>query len=174
MNKKNNASTYQFEGSSILIRPSIPEDGTEISKNIRLPDRNEIKHRYGLKPELALPLMILSRRNKLSFTIEWNGMPHGIFGVSSASQNVGCPWFLSSAELIASFKKTFVGESKQWLKVLYQDYDLLENYILEENSVHIRWIQSLGFTLEERHEKFGVGKATFWKFRKILNATKLY
>jgi hypothetical protein len=104
------------------------------------------------------------------FTIEWNDRAHGMFGVQTINvkNKTGLPWFLCSETLIREHRIRFVRESKQWLETLSEGYNVLENYILAENVAHIRWIKSLGFSLTEYHEKYGLAQKPFWKFRKVL------
>ena len=154
----------------ISIRPSCGEDGLRLARVLRKEDRREITLRYGNEPELVLPMMIASKHSKLAFTIHWNSKPHGMFGVDEVSPFVGCPWFLSSSELITNFRRRFIRESKDWLSMLSQDFNVLENYISSENAVHIRWVKSMGF--EVLSEGFRVESTPFWKIRKLLNSVK--
>lgn len=151
--------------SQIHYRRSSLLDPFRLAKVIRYPDRREIECRHGVAPLPALLAVYYAHRKSDSYTIEWNGTVHGMFGVYRISAKKGSPWFLSSEELVASNRRLFPKESKRWLKALSEGYEVLENHILAENEVHVRWLVAMGFGLLDYIEHYGVARAPFWKFR---------
>ena len=53
---------------------------------------------------------------------------------------VVCP-----SEELKKFPRRFYTESKYWLDVLQQDYEIIYNYVYEKNWLSLKWLQLCGF-----------------------------
>ncbi|MBL4680617.1 MAG: hypothetical protein JKY88_07840 [Pseudomonadales bacterium] len=158
---------------NLIIREAVKEDPQELAKVLRNDDINEIVYRYGMPATIVLPIMYKNHHPGEMYTILVNGKIQGMFGIQTASLNLGVPWLLGSDKLTDISPRLFVKTSKVWLAQLSMKFGVLENYILAENKIHIRWIESLGFVLTEYYENYGVMKKPFWKFRKVINPMRI-
>lgn len=69
----------------------------------------------------------------------------GSFGVANSTiEGMGVPWLLGTHRMHL-IKRTFIEQSKEWLSRLFNDkYEVLTNYIMEDNKLSIRWLKWLG------------------------------
>jgi hypothetical protein len=74
---------------------------------------------------------------------------------------VGAPRMLGSDPLFANYRREFVKNCTEWIARMGSGYDVLENYVLEESTAHLRWIKWAGFSLHERVEEFGCAPKPF-------------
>ncbi|MCB9178960.1 MAG: DUF2833 domain-containing protein [Flavobacteriales bacterium] len=85
-------------------------------------------------------------------TVVYNNEPVGMFGVApvpSSGVRVGLVWFLGTNGM-SKITTRFLRESRQWLETISADYDLLTNIVHHGNTLHIRWLQWLGFVFLSR------------------------
>ena len=69
------------------------------------------------------------------------------FGVSPRG-NVGIVWLLGTRNFY-KIKKKFIKESQQWIDELMDGFDYLTNYVMEANTLSMRWLTWLGATFED-------------------------
>lgn len=69
----------------------------------------------------------------------------GSFGIArSGTEGIGVPWLLGTHRMYL-IKRTFIKHSKEWINRLFSDkYEMLTNYIMNENAMSIRWLKWLG------------------------------
>ena len=70
-----------------------------------------------------------------------------IFGVRDVENNEGVPWLLASDLFFTKYRRRFIKEAPEFLKILLGTNDHLFNYVSVENKVSQRWLQSLGFKI---------------------------
>lgn len=146
------------------VRFSILEDCYTIANNIREDDRREILAVSGGDPLDALVQgFMFSDKPR---TVLAGNTVCAMFGSGQVEPNVGAVWLLGTDD-INNISRQFLRESKKWLDELYENYDLLFNYVDERNTVHIKWLKWLGFDFIKRHEQFGVGQLPFFEFVRI-------
>jgi hypothetical protein len=127
------------------VRPTVPGDCEELAKTMRLEDVEEIFHASG-----NTPLASLTRALRLSadcFTVVWDGRVVLVFGCSGVAGKYGYPWMLASDDLVR-IKKPFLREARQYLQQMEQKYTYLTNYAWSLNSVHLCWLEWMGFKLD--------------------------
>ena len=61
---------------------------------------------------------------------------------------------------------TFMRRCKPQVLEIFKDYDRLEHYVDVRNVRAIRWLQALGFTVEDDEQPYGIFKRPFRKFWK--------
>src|SRR5688572_10898171 len=139
------------------------EDGDEVylAYCLRKADRNEL-HALSDKH----PAEILREGGMISApscTIVGNsGLTAGMFGVVDEGNGVGRIWLSGTDELVTNpLRRQFMRESKHYFAGLERMYKLLHNEIDERNTVHIRWLQWLGFTFVRRIPEHGVLRLPF-------------
>lgn len=151
-----------------VLRDATPQDAARIAPLLRSIDKVEIGSVSPLYPELAILRSILASPGcRIGETLE--GVPICIWGVHKRNDSelrVGEIWLVGTP-LVYEYSRAFLVESKNILKELEENYDLLYNYIHAENSLHIRWLQWLGFSFLKRHERFGLQGLPFYQFCKI-------
>jgi hypothetical protein len=69
------------------------------------------------------------------------------FGVSPR-ENIGVCWLLGTRNFY-KVKKKFVKESQMWVDDLMDGFDYLTNYIMEANTLSMRWLKWLGASFED-------------------------
>lgn len=122
-----------------------------LAPKVRQADRDEILAASGSLPLRALVEGIKSSRE--AYTVLFHGEPCFIFGVVDLGAT-GAVWALGSDE-VALFKRTFLRESRAWLEKLGEGFEYVGNLIDARNTVHIRWLEWLGFTFCEEHFRNG-------------------
>lgn len=99
-----------------------------------------------------------------AFTIIVDNEPIAMFGVVRLSllSNIGVPWLLGT-DGILKVKMTVVRKSRKYIKDMLQDYEILENYVHNENKVSKTWLRWCGFTIEKEQPR-GPDRALFCRF----------
>jgi len=145
----------------IEFRDAHIDDATRI--DIRAADCREIWRTYMSDPNLTVALSIGSSGK--AYTALLDGEIICIFGVATTSVigRVGAPWLIGS-DLVAKVPRRFLVESKERVQKMKDGYSLLKNYVDVENSVSIKWLKWLGFTIDEEIRTHGLAKKPFRKF----------
>ena len=150
-----------------FVRAYEPGDDVYISTRLRRADRDELQALSDKTPEA-----ILREGGMISLPscaiVGNSGQPAGMFGVVPEGNGVGRIWLLGTDELVAKpMRMQFIRESKNYLSGLERMYMLLHNEIDERNTIHIRWLQWLGFTFMRRIPEHGIQRLPFWEFTKL-------
>ena len=149
----------------IEIRPANIEDALHI--NVRECDVREIWRTSLSDPNIAIRRSIIASRDV--WTALWDGEIMAVFGVADKSvvNKVGSPWLLAS-DLLLEHKREFITNTKIYMEEVKQGYDLLTNYIDDDNKITQIWLEYLGFTLEDPVPYGAIGKP-FRKFTMEIN-----
>jgi hypothetical protein len=129
---------------SVEIRPATLADARTLV--LRRADRAEIEALTGRDPRAVL---IESVERSAS---AWPGLADGelvcLFGVvpMSLAGVTGIPWLLGS-DAVAAYSRQFLRRNRAWLGEMLRDFPLLTNVVDARNTVSIRWLRWLGFTL---------------------------
>ena len=141
-----------------------PEDIQEIVQmNLREMDKLEIEAGSGLLAPCAL-LKAVEMSCKV-WVITLDSRIVGIFGVASNEEGSGNPWLLGTEEMIA-IPRRFLRESKRIVEEMEQMFSLLWNYVCEENTAALEWLEFLGFTIGY-DQRMKIGKLIFVPFTKL-------
>lgn len=129
------------------VRKAILEDAVVLSRHMRSIDKLEIKYSHNVTPITALMTAFETKNGKNYSVVDDDGYVYAMFGVSDCLVNkgYGVIWLLCSNEL-KKFPKRFYIESKYWLDILQQDYQIIYNYVYEKNWLSLKWLQLCGFT----------------------------
>lgn len=100
----------------------------------------------------------------MAWTIMAEDRPVGCFGVVSASllSGVGVPWMLGTDE-IRRIRYAVLRESKAYVQMMLDPFDMLENWVDVRNKVSINWLRWCGFTLDPP-TKYGLQGELFHRF----------
>jgi len=155
----------------IDTRVSHQSDCLALSRNLRQADLDEIQAASGVMPHLAL--LRGFEQSSHCYTIvrpEAVYEPLAMFGVVSMALNpsVGQVWFLGSDE-IKLHSMEFLRKSKGWVHNFHTEYPVLYNNIDSRNTVHIKWLQWLGFQFINELHNYGHEGRTFYHFVRINN-----
>lgn len=117
-----------------------------IGKRLRWQDRAEVLYSHGLTAESAVTESW--RMSQICRCIAADdGRAVGICGV-----NGNTIWLLATDELLetSADRRQFVRAGRRWVDGLFlnHSYQLLENWTLANNTVTVRWLQHLGFTVD--------------------------
>lgn len=134
------------------VRASLNTDWKTLAPRLREADQIELSA-HNTTAEVALGMGY--HFSKPCLTIEHEGEPIGMFGVTPVEgmREVGRVWLLGSDE-IADIRYQFLRESKQWLRMISEDYDMLCNVVHAGNTLHHRWLRFLEFRFLRRHSTF--------------------
>lgn len=145
------------------VELSTIRDAELISERLRPADRHELTATTHESPVRVLVDGV--RNSSPCFTLRCNrGDICGIFGVRDTSDpNSGVVWMLGT-ERIHTISRTFLRQSREWLKELHKNYDLLYNVIDARNKLHIKWLTWMGFEFHKELPKYGVEQRPFILF----------
>lgn len=146
---------------TLTIVPAEYHHIAPIAIHMRQADRDEIAALAELAPFSALEMCLLSSR-PLAWTVLIDDVPAGMFGCGTLPNGDGQPWLLGTDALEAN-KAAVARASVYWRGQLLQRYRKLTNLIDARNTVTIRWLKWLGFSISEPFEA-GPNNHLFRKF----------
>lgn len=134
-----------------------------IAENIREADKLELMLAAMISPVDALSQSL--ERSDMAWTGLIDSVPVCMFGVVplTALGNIGSPWLISS-RLIDVHAHTFLVRCKRVVVMMAQSYDLLVNWVHEDNIAAIQWLNWLGFDFTLPAVPYGPYGAKFVKF----------
>lgn len=128
-------------------RPYKAEDYEQVLKmKLRNNDILELEVMSGRTWQEALKFSVLL--SKCTWVIIYKNKIEGIFGIGEWDDNKGTPWFVATNKF-DNFSYAVAKQSKQVLEMMFQIYPYLWNYIYANHFVAKRWLQWLGFTIED-------------------------
>lgn len=151
--------------SVVELREATAADAEYIIDHLRSADVEEIRAAYGDNvQDVAIESVTLADE---SYVGAYEGVPFALFGVGSVSftSNTGTPWLIGTDEITKHSKQVLV-VSRAMIKDWMTRYAKLENYVDARNTVSIRWLKWLGFTIDEA-QPYGVAGLPFHRFWRI-------
>lgn len=125
------------------VRLSRYGDVGELSGSLRQADVEELKA-VGVTPEKALLTGFLASRYCYS-GLDDSGDIICMFGVVENHDSLsGTIWLLGS-DAIPKVSLSFLRETKRYLKLFQEQYEVLTNSVDCRNSVHCNWLKWCGF-----------------------------
>lgn len=145
------------------IREFIPEDLQHVAANMRQHDRDEVWALAHHTPEEALWRSVEVSRDTV-FTGTADDVPVCIFGVKPPSLLgvAASPWMLGT-DGVNFHSRAFLRYSRRFIKMLSEEFPVMENYVDARNTASIRWLQWTGFSVYYP-EPFGRDKLPFHRF----------
>lgn len=132
------------------IRPATLEDIVHIAKNLRSDDVLEVITATQSEPGEAILRAVTLSRESYTARLAPGEPPCLIFGVTNgASPGVGVVWLLATDAVLQGRLAVFRG-AREWIQRWSRDYHLLHNVADIRNTLHLRWIKSLGFSFGAR------------------------
>lgn len=142
------------------VRQAILMDALDLAPNVRAADVQEVSRSDNISPLYALVLPFTDPTSQTYSMIGDDGTILGMFGISAA----GVVWMLASDSLYGNHKRQFIRECRQWVDVMQADHEIIHNFVDEENTVAIRWLQFLGFEVQDISEPYGHHQRPFKYF----------
>ena len=124
-------------------RTSIEADIKPLAWKIRWADRREIKDVAGHSPVAAFTQGYEESLRPL--TILKGTQPVAMCGAVPMGPSDACIWLLGT-DGINEDRVSFIRNSKAVLEELCKPFDLVYNAVDKRNTLHIRWLQWMGFT----------------------------
>ena len=143
------------------IQPAQPEHAIWLGLNMRREDAEEIHASHGLDPMTAA-------HGSLIYGDTLTGLVDGevacLFGCRGLSlmSTVGVPWLLGTP-LVEHHARAFCKRNRVMIKIWLQRYETLVNWVDDRNETSKRWLQWLGFTLEDPRP-YGLAQLPFRRF----------
>lgn len=145
----------------LIVREPREGDIEAIAANLRLADIEEIYGSVGHRDCLAI-IQSGAQHSTLLWTIEVDGEPAGLFGVTPAP-DFGVPWMLGTPALERAPKQlTKLG--RVYVRLMNDKYATLLNYVDARSLKSVYWLARLGFTVQKQTEPYGVFGLPFHRF----------
>ena len=146
-----------------IVRKTRMSDVKYIASRLRKADLIELKANSPSSPDVALMHSVWL--SNPCYTICLYGEPIALFGLCPQKE-VGVIWMMGTDKVL-HIKQTFLRASKEWLNYFLELKPVLFNFIHEKNTLHIKWLRWLGFSIINKLENFGINGETFYEFVKI-------
>ena len=132
----------------------LAPEHAKIAPYLRREDKDEIKALSGLSPEIGVAYSIASSQK--GYAAYYDGTLTAIFGISN-----GLIWLVGT-DAITKHPITFFRTSRKIFHELTKGHNYLHNYVDARNKLHLRWLEWIGFTIEEA-QILGVENRLFHK-----------
>ena len=147
-----------------IIRPATYSDCLTLAPNLRQEDKDEVWESGNYLPEEALVASF--KASEQPMVGEVDGEVICMFGISATENaELGIPWLLGSSS-IKTFSREFLALNKKVLDELSAEFLILANYVWSKNTVHIKWLEWLGFTVTRTPIRLGRNQENFYYFFK--------
>lgn len=135
----------------VTIVPAGMDHIASIAARMREADRVEVWASSRSTPHQSL--MISLQNSRWAMTALVDGQPEVMWGVADLNilTGTGAPWLLGTDAVEVNYR-LFLRHSLQWKEKLSEQYQVLMNFVHDENEVSKRWLKWLGFTLSEPFE----------------------
>jgi len=135
----------------VQIREVItPQDLDYLADNLREGDRLEMLAYNGMEPREGLQYCVDNNDEVWVACVE--GVPCCLFGLQEQmfeddEENSSAVIWALGTDLLFQHKKLMALISRKVIRDWLNRYDVLFNYIWEENEVHRNWLERMGFTV---------------------------
>jgi hypothetical protein len=134
--------------SAVEIRRPVPDDLEHLARNLRDQDLAELRASgRGADPLAALRQSVaVSRWSRVALVDE---APIAVFGCGeygSLLAPIGVPWLMGTGAIVRH-GRVLQREARRYIAAMLQQYPRLFNAVHAENTVSVRWLRHLGFTL---------------------------
>ena len=134
-----------------------------MAPRLRKADRDEVLAASGLNAAVALRIAVERSRRSDAWLVD--GEPAAIAGVMdcAGAPHIGVVWMLAT-DVADKFPKRLLLGNREYVSSLLIGYDILLNFVDNRNIKAQKWLQWLGFTLEEPrpHGVAGLPFRQFW------------
>lgn len=145
------------------FREAVATDIEMVASKLRTEDSNTIKWMTDLSNKEGMRMTC--KASLESYTIVIDGIPEGMFGVAGKN-NIGQPWLLMSdwMDRYPHLRREFLVECRRVIEMIQPRYAKLFNFVSQEHVEHIKWLEWLGFKIQDLYPEFGPHKKPFFYF----------
>ena len=146
---------------------SESKDIDYVAENMRQADLDEIKAVGVEDPRQAL-LESYRNSNPECYSVMHRTVPVAMFGVVPDAEDPrhGSIWMLGTDHVTDDFPVAFLRQCRRFLPILMSDYEMVSNKVDKRNTVHIKWLKWMGFTII-REVIYGPENRPFYEFARI-------
>ena len=152
----------------LLVRPARNEDADYIGNNLRRAYLMEMRAVEGkdVKPADSLKNGIAASLDPQ--TALFNGRPAVIAGVvpTEEDDSIGYIWLMGTNDIF-DHKITFLRETIPWLDRLSKPFRAVCNVVDKRNTLHVRWLKWMGFSIINEVPSVGEQGLPFYEFIRI-------
>jgi len=134
-----------------------------VADNLREEDARELETASGCSAHEAIFRSLAS--SSYRYCAFYNGKPHSLFGIVDDPEvdEAGIIWMVGTP-LIEETKVATYKQAKGFLVGAFKEYKYLWNRVDMRNTLHVKWLKSLGFTFGE------VERINGWPFQEFHKA----
>lgn len=151
----------------IEYRHSVLPDIYKLAKDLRQADIDEVLATTGESPQKALFRGFISSTECFTLYHEQTGEPVAMFGYRVIEPKVLASIWMLGSERLFEGRWRFLRKSAVWIDYLNTKADLLYNTVDQRNTLHIRWLNWLGFKFVRVIPDFGPSKMPFVEFARL-------
>ena len=149
------------------MRGATLEDCYNLAPKLRKQDIEEIKANANIKPKDALiqgfqlsevPVAIFDDKEEIVCML--GCCPTNI-------RSAAIVWLLASDGLAKNIPFRFLKHSRGVTDIFQKRYPVLYNFVDARNTLHLKWLKWLGFTIINKHYDYGYEKRLFYEFVRI-------
>lgn len=147
---------------SKFIHQATLESAYQVASQLREDDRRECVEGHGLNPTVDIPLA-----SSAGFCVSFN-VPDGRIAGLAGIHEGGRIWMLCTPA-IEDFPHHFAREAKRFIEGLDEPY--LWNIVDKRNTIHIKLLKFLGFTLHDE-VNYGPNNLPFIRFDRVCTSSR--
>lgn len=148
---------YVSQEGNCSVVSATEEHAKHIAKNIRRVDEIECNC-FGYSPYDSMMLGLENDRVTLT-GLSPNGTPFVMFGAGN-NENGAYIWALGTTEVV-KYKYQFLKSSRKWVSRLCEPFQLVHNFVHQENELAIKWLKFCGATILR---KLDINSHPFFEF----------
>lgn len=143
---------------SLAIRPALYRDAHIVGPRLRTADLREIRASIGRQ---GIDGLIWSLwHSDLAWTMDWEGLPIMVFGASEiagANEGTGSIWMMSTPDVEdPKVRWPFLRNCRGIVNFIQEEFfPVLTNVVDCRNTLHIRWLQWMGFEFLREIPEYG-------------------
>lgn len=148
----------------VQFSPATTCDLFELAIGLRPLDHDELVATAG-----SDVLKVLDRSRQVSDDPVAVKSPAGeliaVFGIAPATllSDTAAPWLLGT-HLMTPYAKRILFHARRYITFVRERYPRLENYVDARNEPSLRWLKSVGFTVDDQPVPYGVARLPFYRF----------
>lgn len=129
---------------------------------LRSNDVLELSYESGLSPKQVLIASV--GNGEIVFTLLLHEQVMGIMGIGRSNKDPrgGKIWFLGSEQLDKNIDYELIRQSPCLVALLMENFEIAFNFVSEENTASMKWLDWARFEYIRRIPEYGIAKKPFW------------
>lgn len=146
----------------MIVRSVHMDDVQCLQGKLRKQDQDEVWAARGRDPDAVLYESVQASIRCWSITVEEDVL--GILGVApSELAGEGQPWLLGTDSL-ATLSRQLIKEPAVFIEKMHKHFCVLRNVVDARNTVSMRWLSRIGFTVSSTPIAYGPFSMPFYEF----------